>query len=180
MSCDLFSELKDQFASCVKLLKLISDEDRLVAVKHIETVLAELGKSVEGKEHAEQDEQKLDEDLNPQLKQEEEEEFVKPSINKQFVNEDHNYNQEKVISTKEETTVQDIQEYSNDAINQKVTFKSLESAGHSDERRKKDNPLHPVYPLYQLPSTYKFHPRWQTMANQLIRLVSTGQSIFRF
>jgi len=48
MSSELFCLLKDQFACCMKLLNLISDEDKLEAVKHIEAVLVEFNKSYVG------------------------------------------------------------------------------------------------------------------------------------
>jgi len=155
MSSQLLSLLKDQFACCVKLLKLISDDDRLEAVKHMETVLAEFRKSSKGKD--EPDEQNHhDENLNTEeyterdIKQEEEDDDIQIAIDKPLVN-DNEFNQEKVItaniSIKDETMKEDIKEYTNDetVINvqcHKPTFKRIifesSSSGHSNKTRKKE------------------------------------------
>ena len=144
MSIQLFSLLKDQFACCVKLLILISDDDKAEAVTHIETVLTELGNSFEAKDYVEPDEQNHVEDLDTEqyhteidIKQEEEEkedEFVELDLGKQLENgDDVEYNQEKVITTdisvKDETMEQDIEEYSYDTVinaqHQKATFRRI-------------------------------------------------------
>ena len=47
LSLELVSLLKEQFGCCVQLLKIISDQDKLKAIKHITNVLTEFDLNIE-------------------------------------------------------------------------------------------------------------------------------------